>query len=139
MHQPDVRRLGNKHAAVEDLQRSREHETVGKHRPLVHPAVAVGVFEHDDAADRIVLVRTGDVCHEARHLDGPEPAVGIPVDRDGFLNQRLARDELDVIARRHVERFQRVVRRQRRGLSRHTPGRQAATADSVASPERRGR
>ena len=119
-HQPDVGRLGNQDAVLEDFQRSHEHETVGEHRPLVHSPVAVRVFEHDDAADRIVLGRAGQIRHEARHFDSPETSVGVPVDRDRFLDQRLARHELDVIARRHVERLQGVLGRERWGFVRHS-------------------
>ena len=60
-HEPHVGRLGDEDTTVEDLQRPREHEPVGKHGALVHPAVAVHVLEDHDAADRLVLVRTGDV------------------------------------------------------------------------------
>ena len=50
--EPEVRRLGDEHAAVEHLQRARQHEAVEEDRLLVHLAVAVRVLEHDDAAGR---------------------------------------------------------------------------------------
>ena len=108
-HQPDVGRLGDQHAAVEDLDRSREHQPIGEDRALVHAAVGIGVFEHDDAADRLVLVRAGQIGHEAGHLDDPEPAARVPVHRHRFLDQWLAGDELDAVAGRHVERLQRLL------------------------------
>ena len=117
-HEPDVRRLADQHAMVEHLERPRQDQPVGEHRPLVHPAVAVGILQHDDAADRVVLVAPGDVVHVAGHLDRPQASLRIPVDRDRLLNHRLARDELDVIPGRHVEALQRVGGRQRRRAGR---------------------
>ena len=109
-HQPRVRWLADKHAAVEDLHRARQNQAVGEHRALVHPAVAVLVLQHDDAADRIVLVLATDVAHVAGHLDDPESSLEIPVNRHRILNQRLARDQLDGIPGREVKRLQRVSR-----------------------------
>ena len=70
-HQPHIRRFRHEDAAVEHLQRSCQHQVIGEHRPLVHPAVAIRVFEDDDAADGVVFVGAADVCHEPGHLDGP--------------------------------------------------------------------
>ena len=52
--------------------------------------------------------------HEAGHLDHPEPALRIPVHDDRILDERLAGDELEVVAGRHRERLQRFRWRQRR-------------------------
>ena len=102
LKQPEVRRLRDEHAAIEHFQPARQDEAVLKHRALVHAAVVVRVFEHDNLADRRVLTLRVDVGHVAGHLDGPHAAVAVPVDHDRVLNQRLARDELDAIAGRHV-------------------------------------
>ena len=139
VHQPDVGRLRDEHAAVEDLHGSREDEAVREHGALVHHAVGVRVLQHDDAADRIVLVRAGDVRHEAGHLDRPEAALGVPVDRHGILNQRLARDQLDAVAGRHVERLQRGLGRERRRVVRDLLDARAARAGWTASSEARSR
>ena len=61
-----------------------------------------------ELADRL------DVDHVARHFDDPQAAVGVPVDRDGILDHRLADDELEPVAGRQVERLHRRFGRQRR-------------------------
>ncbi len=114
VHQPGVRRLPDQHAAIEDLDGPCQLQAIREHRALVHPSVAVQVLQDDDPPDRIVLIPTGDVGHVAGHLHRPQPALRIPVDRDRLLDHRLACHELEVIARRHEEGFQRVLRRQRR-------------------------
>jgi hypothetical protein len=106
-----VRRLTNQDAVVEHLDGPRQHETIREHRPLVHRAVVVGVLEHDHASDRRFLGRRHEVRHVARHLDDPHPTLEVPVDCDRILDERLARDELDPIARRHEERGDLFLRR----------------------------
>ena len=116
-HQPQAPGFADEHAAIEHLQRPRQHQSIREHRPLVHLAVVVGVFEHHDIADPIqVRLRRIEVPHEAGHLDHPQPAFEVPVHHDGILHQRLARHQLEVIAGRHEERLQRLGRRQRRRL-----------------------
>ena len=88
--------------------RARTNPSANTVRLSIRP-VAVRVFQHDDAADRVVLVGPGDVPHEAGHLDRPQAPVEIPVDRDRLLDQRLGGDELDAVAGRHVERLQRFL------------------------------
>ncbi len=119
LEQPEVRRLRDEHAAVEHLQPARQDEAVLKNGALVHAAVVVRVFEHDDLADRLVLAFRVDVGHVARHLDHPHAAFAVPVDHDRVLNQRLAGDELDAIAGRHGELLERLLRRQRRRVFGH--------------------
>ena len=45
LHQPEVRRLADEHALIQDLERARQHQLVGEDGALVHHAVAVGVFQ----------------------------------------------------------------------------------------------
>ena len=117
--QPQVRRLADQHALVEHLQRARQDQPIDEHRLLVHPAVAIGVLEHADAAERRALVGRGEILHVAEHLDHPHAAVGVPVDRDRVLHHRLARDQLGVIARRQKERLRFGLGRARRRVIRH--------------------
>src|SRR5262249_40924684 len=42
-----------------------------------------------------------------------QSTLAVPVDRDRLLNQRLARNQLDVISRRHVEGLECFVWRER--------------------------
>ena len=119
LHQPEVRRLGDEHAPIQHLDRAGEHQPIREDRPLVHASVAVGVLQDDNPADWLVLVRPGQIGHESRHLDRPEPAVDVPVERHRLLYQRFAGDELDAVAGRHVKGLHRRLRRQRRRLRRH--------------------
>ena len=114
MHQPDVRRLADEHAASSTLNARGKHQAVSKDGPLVHRPVAIRVFEDDDAADGIEL-GSGPVRlrHEARHFDRPQPPVGVPVDHDRIVDQRLGGDEFEPVAGRHVERLQGFGWRQR--------------------------
>ena len=88
-------------------------EPVGEHGLLVHHAVAVGVFQHADAIERLLRIAPGHVGQERRHLDHPQAAVGIEVHEDRRVDERLRRDELDVKARRQRERSHLLLGRQR--------------------------
>ncbi len=118
-HQPEIRRLADQHAVGEHLERPRQDEPVGEHRAFVHLPVGVGVLEHDDPAGRLVLVRSLDVVHVAGHLDRPEAAIGVPVDEDRILNQRLAGHELDLVPVGHEEGLHFVGGRARRRVRGH--------------------
>jgi len=113
VHQPQVRWFRDEHAAIEDLDRPRQDEAIGEHGSLVHPAVTVDILQHHDASDRFVFVGTGEIRHESGHLNHPQPALEVPVERDRLLDERLARDQLDAIPGRHVEALERPVRRKR--------------------------
>ena len=120
VHQPDVRRLGDEDAVLEDLHGARHHEPVGKHRAAVHLPVAIGVLEHDNAADGVLIgLRKLEVAEVGRHFDHPQASFGIPLDRDGIADQGLARHQFQVIARRHVDGLQRFLRGERRRLRGH--------------------
>jgi hypothetical protein len=105
-------------AAPERLDRARQDELVGEDRPLVHHAVAVGVLDHHDVVDRLVRVLAGRIRHETRHLEDPHAAVRIEVNRDRIDDERLAGNELDMVARRHHDRLLLLSCRQRRRLLR---------------------
>jgi hypothetical protein len=116
LHVPEVRRFRHQHPFVEHFQRPRQYEAVGEDRPFVHPAVAVGVLERDDAAGRVVLVAGADVGHVARHLDRPQPAFLVPVDDDRILDEGLARHELEPVTRRQRHRRELLRGRQDGGF-----------------------
>ena len=117
LHQPGIRRLADQDPVIEHLERTRQDEAVGEDRALVHHAVPVGVLEHDDLADGLHEGLGGrEIRHEAGHFHDPDAALPVPVHHDRVLHQRLAGDELDAVARRHVEGLQRVGRTQRRRL-----------------------
>ena len=69
-------------------------------------AVVVEVLEHDDAADRLARVLHPFAHREGRHLDHPQAAVGVEVHQDRILDERLLRDQLDVVAGRQDEGLQ---------------------------------
>ena len=85
-NEQQVRRRADPHAAEADFQAAHQVQPLGEHRALVELAVAVGVFEDQDAvaalalrrADRI-LVRLGD----------PQPAAVVDRHRDRLLHVRL--------------------------------------------------
>jgi hypothetical protein len=85
-HEPQVRGLADEDAAIEDFQRSREHQSLGEHGPLVHLPVE--------------LPARLDVGHVAGHLDSPQAAVSVPIDDHRVLDHRFAGDELNVVAGR---------------------------------------
>ena len=106
--QPEVGRLRNQRAALEDLERAGQHELVEEDGLLVHRPVVVGVLEDADAAGRLKLGRGWHVLHVAGHLDDPQAAARVPVDGHRLLDHRLAGDELESIAGRqhgHLHRF----------------------------------
>ena len=85
---------------VEDLERARQYQAIGKDRPFVHSAVPVHVLENGDIADGILGIAPGRVRKKRLQLEDPHPAVGIEVDDDRRLDQRLGSHELRVVARR---------------------------------------
>ena len=76
--EPEVRRLGDEDAVLEDLDRPRQHETVEEHRLLVHPPVVVRILEDTDAAGRLELARRRQILHVAEHLDHPHAPLRCP-------------------------------------------------------------
>jgi hypothetical protein len=118
-HEPQLAWLADEDPAIEHLERAGQYQPVRKDRALVHHAVVVRVLEHRDVADWIQIgFRCLQIAHVPGHLDDPDPPLEIPVHHDGILHERLAGDELDVIARRHVEALHGVGGRQHRGLVR---------------------
>ena len=45
------------------------------------------------------------------HFDNPKVAIGIEVDRDGALDQRLTRNELDLVAWQDFDRTENFIDR----------------------------
>ena len=101
--EPEHWRFGDERAAAGERQRARHHQTVEKHRPLVHPAVAVGVFEHGDASHFFKLAVAFEVGHVAAHFEHPQPALGIECDLNWIMNQRLGGDQFDAASRLNFE------------------------------------
>ena len=114
--EPEVRRFRDENAAIEDLDRARQDQLVEKDRPLVHLAVVVLILEDRDATERFSRICARRVRHEPEHLDDPQPAFEVVVDRDRIDHHRFAGDELDAIAGRDVKRLELGVRCQRRRI-----------------------
>ena len=77
---------------LEHFHESREMEPVHVDGALVHLAVLVRVLEDHDPVDRLDLTLAVGIGHVASHLDDPDAAIGVDVDRDRLLDERLARD-----------------------------------------------
>ena len=108
LDEPEVRRRPDEHPAVPDLDPGgqverpeagllpllghREVLPLGEHRPLVADAVAVGVFEDDDAVPRGLPLRRPARVLEA--LDDPDPALLVDGERDRVDHLRLAGEQL---------------------------------------------
>ena len=112
--QPEVRRFGDEHPALDEGERSRHHQAIEEHRGSVGPAVGVRIFEHDDAADWIAFATPLQVAHVALVLDHPDAAVRIEFEEDRAVDHRLGSDELDAIAGSEPERLQGRVGIERR-------------------------
>ena len=114
--EPEVRRFRDENAAIQNLDRARQDQLVEKDRPLVHLAVVVLILEDGDATERFSRICARRVRHEPQHLDDPQPAFEVVVDRDRIDHHRFAGDELDAITGRDVKRLELGVRRQRRRI-----------------------
>ena len=114
--EPEVRRLGNQHAAAHVQQRPGHHQPVEKHGALVRAAVVIGILQDGDAADGTLLAFTVKVPHEAAHLHDPQAPLGIELRGHRRLDHRLAGEQFHPEAGPQFELFHRLVRRQwRRG------------------------
>ena len=109
---PEPRWFRHEHPSLHERERPRHHEPIQKHGRLVHGPIVVGVFEHDDATDRISLAGALDVAHVAAVFDGPDPPVGIEFEEHGIDHQRLGRHALDAESRRDLKRLERLRRRE---------------------------
>ena len=114
---PEVGRFRDENTAIQNLDRAWQDQLVEKDRPLVHLAVVVLILEDRDAAERFSRIGARRVRHEPKHLDDPQPAFEVVVDRDWIDHHRFAGDELNAIAGRDVKRLELGVRCQRRRIS----------------------
>jgi len=96
--EPEVGRGRYEHAVLQHLHRTRQHEAVHEDRGLVHPAVMIRVLEHHDASCGTIFSRTLQVGHVAPHFHDVHASVGVEVDGDRVLHQRLRGDELQSVA-----------------------------------------
>ena len=101
--EPEHWRFGHERAAAGQRHRARHHQTVEKHRALVHPAVAVRVFEHDDASHFFELAGAFEVGHVAAHFEHPQPALRVKRDLNWIMNQRLGGNQFDAKSRLNFE------------------------------------
>ena len=108
----EVRRFGDQCAAFDRHHAARHDHIIGERGSAVHAAVAVGVGEQGDAADRLLLRRAVDVAHVPAHFDHEHPALVVEADRHGCLDHRFARDEFDAEAGRQAEGLQGLLGRE---------------------------
>ena len=94
---PDLRRRRDIERAAVPQRPLRHHQPLGIDRAAVERAIAVGVLEAEDAMGRVFhLLGDGDV--RAARLGDIEPAALVEVDRDGALDERRCRGDLDGVA-----------------------------------------
>lgn len=109
LHEPEIGRLADENAVGQDLDGAGEDELVHEDGAFVHATVAIGVFEYDNAADRLKGVAHFHIHREGGHLDDLEAAVRIPIHYYGVLNQRFAGDDFEFVAGRQEESLKRLI------------------------------
>ena len=77
-------------------QHARQHQSIDEDGVLVVFAIAVGVLKPHHATRGIALVFAIDVLHVGVHLHHVQAAVGIPLDNHRFIDDRLARDQVQL-------------------------------------------
>jgi hypothetical protein len=97
-HPPEVRRLAHEHAVGHGLDCARQDELVREDRPAIHLPVVVEVLQDSHAADPLAGVLHARAHREGGHLDDPHASVGVEIDEDRVLDQRLFRHQLDPVA-----------------------------------------
>ena len=99
LHQPEVRRLADQHAASSTFSaRGMTSLSANTVRLSIRPSSLVS----SSTTTRLIGSRESrpdSVGQKCGHLDRPQPAVRIEVDDDRRLDHRLGRDELDVESR----------------------------------------
>ena len=78
LHKPQRRWLRDEHAAIHAEQPARQDEAVGEDGALVHLPIAVGVLQHDDATERLVLALAFHIVHVAAHFADEKSALLVP-------------------------------------------------------------
>ena len=97
-----MRRGGDVERAVEPHRPFGEHHVRREDRGLVELAVAVGVFEPDDAV-RLLLDLLGDLLVGAGRVGDVEPALLVEGGDDGPVDERRPGGQLDGEADRQRE------------------------------------
>jgi len=114
--EPEMRRFLQEEAALHERERAWHDQLVKEDGGFVGASVAVGIFEHDDAADRIAFTAAFEVAHVALILHHPDASVGIKLEEDRVMHHRLGGDQFDTVAGRKAEGLQFVGGREdRRG------------------------
>ena len=105
----DVRGRGDEHPAAPGHHAGGKRQAVQERGCFVVDSITVGVFQEPHDAPGLALAIDSERI--IPHLHHPELAVGPPVQRDRVLHQRFARGDLDLEARRHANRAERLLRR----------------------------
>jgi len=100
-HEHEIRRGADPHAAEADLQTADQVEAAHEHGALLEFAVVVGVLEHDDV---VVALALGRAHRIGVRLGDPQATLVVDRERDRLVHVGLARDQVDVEARRHGHR-----------------------------------
>ena len=109
LHVDQVRRDADIDATVPTGQSGGIVQVIGKDRPLVVPAVAIGVGQHDNPP--AALGPRGGVGVVFGEFDDPKPAVLVELHAHGGLNERLGGNQFGAKARAENKRLAFLLRR----------------------------
>ena len=87
--------VSDEDAVLDQSDGAREENVVEEDGAFVGLTVVIGVFEHDDAALRLVFITAIEVVHVAEHFDDPDAAVAIEFEGNWFFDKRFGSDGLD--------------------------------------------
>ena len=108
----ELGRRGDQRPAAHRRDGARENQVIEEDGGLVHPPVAVGIFENRDAPRRLFFTVAFDIRHVRAHLDNPGAAVGVETHGDGVLDRRLGGDQLHMKTFWELDRFDRLLSRE---------------------------
>ncbi|QXD32112.1 hypothetical protein [Candidatus Pelagisphaera phototrophica] len=93
-NEPDSWGLGDKQAAFDNSDGSRQNETIHNNGGFVHYAIIIRIFKNHHTSNGLLLPIPADIQHVDSHLHDVEPTVLIPGDRYWVILEWFLSDEL---------------------------------------------